>query len=317
MGTILLFYKYVNIPQPKRFAKWQKKICEELGLRGRVLIAQEGINGTLGGSTQAIDRYKAIMLADPSFADIDFKENEGSAEHFPRLRIATRATIVNLGIDPRELTAQQGGTHLSPEEVHTLLLNKPDNLIIFDARNEVESAVGKFTDAITPAIKYFRDLPEYIDNNSDLFKDKQVLMYCTGGIRCERASAYLNTKGIAQQVFQLEGGIHRYAEQYPDGFFRGKNYVFDNRIATKVNDDILGSCSICAISCDDYLNCLNALCNKHFICCASCKETLQNTCSVQCKTLVLEKKAPQRPLFGTQTPLSKIDIQTPSISQKK
>lgn len=300
MGTILLFYKYVDIPQPKRFAKWQKKICEELNLRGRILIAREGINGTLGGSTESTDRYKAIMLAHESFTTMDFKENSGSAEDFPRLRIATRPTIVNLGVDPQEITANMGGAHLTPQEVHDLLLRKPDNLVILDARNMVESAVGKFTDALTPAIKHFRDFPEYIDANIDLFKDKQVLMYCTGGIRCERASAYLKVKGVAQEVFQLEGGIHRYAEQFPDGFFRGKNYVFDNRIANKVNDDILGTCGICTIPYDNYVNCLNALCNKHFICCSSCKELLNNCCSVLCKTSVFEKKAPQRPEFGVQ-----------------
>ncbi|MCX5925257.1 MAG: rhodanese-related sulfurtransferase [Candidatus Dependentiae bacterium] len=298
MGIVLLFYKYVTIPEPKRFAKWQTKICQDLNLRGRVLIAQEGINGTLGGTTESIERYKAIMREHESFADMDFKENAGSAEDFPRLRIATRNTIVNLGVDPRELTARDGGTHLTPQEVHTLLLNKPDDLIILDTRNMVESAVGKFTDAVIPPIKYFRDFPEYIDKNIDLFKDKQVLMYCTGGIRCERASAYLNVKGVSKKVFQIQGGIHRYAEQYPNGFFRGKNYVFDNRIATKVNDDILGTCGICNISYDDYTNCLNALCNKHFICCVSCKEQLAGTCSVHCQTMVFEKKAPTRPEFG-------------------
>lgn len=297
MGTIILFYKYVDIPQPKRFVKWQKKICEELNLKGRVLVAREGINGTLGGSIESINRYKAIMLADESFLDMDFKENTGSAHDFPRLRIVVRPTIVNLGIDPQVLTTQHTGQHLTPQEVHALLQNKPDNLVILDARNTVESAVGKFTGAITPAIRRFRELPAFIDQNIDLFKDKQVLMYCTGGIRCERATAYLNTKGIAQQVFQLEGGIHRYAEQFPDGFFRGKNYVFDNRIATAVNSDILGSCAICTIPYDNYGNCLNALCNKHFICCESCKTQLQGICSERCKTLILEKQAPMRPEF--------------------
>jgi len=302
MGTIILFYKYVEIPQPKRFAKWQTKICQELNLKGRVLIAQEGINATLGGSTESIERYKAIMRAHELFGDIDFKENSGSAEDFPRLRVATRPTIVNLGIDPRELTAKDGGKHLTPAQVHELIGSKPADLVILDARNTVESAVGKFTGAITPEIRYFREFPEYIDNNLELFKDKQVLMYCTGGIRCERASAYLNSKNIAKEVFQVEGGIHRYAEQFPDGYFRGKNYVFDNRIATKVNDDILGSCMLCAAPCDDYVNCLNALCNKHFICCTSCKTSYGNTCSAGCQQLVAEKKAPTRPEFGISSP---------------
>jgi len=295
MGTILLFYKYVTIHHPKRLAKWQTKICQDLGLRGRVLIAHEGINGTLGGTIESISRYKMLMQGQAYFADIDFKENSGSAFDFPRLRIAVRPTIVNFGIDPDKLTTQNAGTHLDPSEVHTLLSHKPDDLVILDARNATESAVGKFTGAITPDIKHFRDLPAYIDNNSELFKDKQVLMYCTGGIRCERASAYLNEKKIAKRVFQVTGGIHRYAEQFPDGFFRGKNYVFDNRITTSVNNDILGSCALCGTPYDGYVNCLNALCNKHFICCLTCLEQLHGTCSSQCATLLRENQAQQRP----------------------
>jgi len=301
MGNILLFYKYVHIINPKKFTEWQTKLCKALNLRGRLLIAHEGINGTLGGSISDTQQYEQIMLKLSLFKNMDIKKAPGSAEDFPRLRIATRNTIVNLGIDPEQLTVSQTGTHLAPQEVHELLLNKPDNLVILDARNMVESAVGKFTDALTPKIRRFRDLPEYIDNNSDLFKDKQVLMYCTGGVRCERATAYLKEKNIAEKVFQVEGGIHRYVEQYPDGFFRGKNYVFDNRITAKINDDILGTCAICSVAYDDYTNCLNALCNKHFICCNTCKNNFANTCSLTCKTLIIENKVPQRPLFGQQT----------------
>ncbi len=308
MGNILLFYKYVHIINPKKFTDWQTKLCKKLNLRGRLLIAHEGINGTLGGSLCDTERYEKIMLNLSLFKDMDIKKAPGSADDFPRLRVAMRNTIVNLGIDPEQLTTAQGGPHLTPQEVHELLSKKPNNLVILDARNMVESAVGKFTGALTPEIKRFRDLPEYIDANSDLFKDKQVLMYCTGGVRCERASAYLKEKNIVKEVFQVEGGIHRYVEQYPDGFFRGKNYVFDNRITAKINDDILGSCAICFIPYDDYVNCLNALCNKHFICCNTCKKDLENTCSSTCKTLITENRVPQRPLFGKQELSQQKDI---------
>ena len=146
-----------------------------------------------------------------------------------------------------------------------------------------------------PDINHFRELPEYIDTHLDQFKDKQVLMYCTGGIRCERASAYLKSKNIAKQVYQIEGGIHRYVEQYPDGFFRGKNYVFDNRITLKVTDDILGTCLICTTLCDNYTNCLNAKCNKHFICCDPCLNKLNNTCNTVCHDFVGHNKVNKRP----------------------
>jgi predicted sulfurtransferase len=209
-----------------------------------------------------------------------------------------RDEAVALGIPYDKLTPRQGGQHLTPAETHALITENPDDLIILDARNNYEWEIGRFENAITPDIKNFRDLPQYLDENLDTFKDKQVLMYCTGGIRCERATAYLNEKNIAKNVYQIEGGIVRYAEQYPDGYFRGKNYVFDARIAVKINDDILGSCLLCKQPCDDYHNCLNAQCNKHFIGCYDCVNAFNKTCSQSCQMLIAENKACLRPEFN-------------------
>ena len=298
MNKIILFYKYIDIAYPKQVMKWQQEICKQLELKGRILISHEGINGTLGGSIENLDRYKDLMNEHELFGAIDFKESPGGSECFPRLAVKVRSEAVSLGIPYDELTPRNAGQHLTPEQTHDLIANKPEDLVILDARNNYEWAIGKFENAITPDIENFRDLPQYFEQNLDQFKDKQVLMYCTGGIRCERASAYLNEKNIAKKVYQMEGGIHRYVEQYPDGFFRGKNYVFDARIAVRVNDDIIGSCAICNQPCDDYYNCLNALCNDHFICCSSCIEKLGNTCSENCKTLIAENKVQQRPEFN-------------------
>lgn len=297
MNTVLLYYKYITITHPKQILKWQKKVCADLTLTGRVLISHEGINGTLGGSSTSIDLYKKIMLEHPLFDAIDFKESNGGTECFPRMTIKVRSEAVSLGIPYDQTRAENGGKHLTPQETHELITKKPKNLLIFDARNNYESKIGKFIDAITPDIENFKELPSYIDQNIEQFKDKQVLMYCTGGIRCERASTYLKEKGIAQEVYQMQGGIHRYAEHYPDGFFRGKNYVFDNRIALKITNDILSDCERCKIPCDTYYNCLNALCNKKFICCTQCTTVLDHTCSEQCKKLLAEKKVSARPKF--------------------
>jgi UPF0176 protein len=297
MNKIILFYKYISIEYPKQIMKWQHEICQNLGLKGRILISHEGINGTLGGLAENIDEYKNLMSTHELFGDIDFKESSGGAECFPRLSVKVRDEAVALGIPYDQLTPRNGGQHLTPQETHELLTNKPDDLIILDTRNDYEWAIGRFKDAITPNIENFRDLPHYLDANLDAFKDKQVLMYCTGGIRCERATAYLNEKNVAKKVYQIQGGIVRYAEQYPDGFFRGKNYVFDGRVAVRINDDVLGSCSICAQPCDDYYNCLNAMCNKHFISCADCIQTYNEACSENCKTLIDEKKVNIRPHF--------------------
>lgn len=295
MGTIIIFYKYVHIEYPKQVLKWQKKICQELGLKGRVFLAHEGINATLGGSIENIERYKKIMDEHPLLNGIDYKESPGNADFFPRLYVVVRNEIVHLGIDPEKLTPEHGGQHLQPDEVHALMKSKPDNLVILDTRNDYEWRIGKFEGAITPPIETFKDLPAYIDQHLDEFKDKQVLMYCTSGVRCERATAYLNQKQVAQKVYQINGGIQRYTQQYPDGYFRGKNYVFDDRIAIKINNDVLSTCDLCPAACDDYANCLNAECNAHYIACADCLKKYANCCSQECTDLVTSKQVKLRP----------------------
>ncbi len=299
MGKILLFYKYISIQYPKRILKWQQKVCLDLKLHGRILIGSEGINGTVGGQDWAIERYQAIMKEQDLFGDIDFKVSEGDASYFPRMEIKVRDEICKLGISAEKLTVKDGGTHLTPKQVHELLSDKPEDLVILDARNNFESRIGTFTGSITPDISNFRDLPTFIDEHPELFKNKQVLMHCTGGVRCERATAYLKNKKIAKEVFQVEGGIVRYTEQYPDGFFRGKNYVFDRRVAVKVNDDILSACDVCVKPSNSYTNCINMQCNAHYISCDACIKKTSNTCSEQCASLAAQGKVKIRVPFQT------------------
>jgi predicted sulfurtransferase len=298
MNRIVLYYKYITVKYPKQVVKWQQQVCQELGFKGRILVSDEGINGTLAGTSQNIERYKKLMSEHELFRDIDFKESNGGPECFPRLSIKVRTEAVSLGIPCNILTTKNSGQHLSPKETHELITQNPEDLVILDARNNYESAIGKFQNAITPDIENFRDLPTFLDNNIEQFKDKQVLMYCTGGIRCERATAYLHEKNVAKKVYQIQGGIHRYVEEYPDGFFRGKNYVFDGRIAVKVNDDIIGKCLLCANPCDDYHNCLNAQCNKHFIGCQICIAMFSGCCSETCKILIATQQTNIRPVFN-------------------
>lgn len=295
MKKIILFYKYIPLANAQEIVDWQKKMCTQLALKGRIIIAQEGINGTLGGNQEDIDTYISCMRQHPSFFDIDFKESTTVADHFPRLRIVLKNEIVHLGIDPHLLTPEDATTHLEPQETHDLLAQKSADVMILDVRNEYEYEIGRFEGAIKTPIAHFRDFPAYIDAHKDEFKDKHIIMYCTGGVRCERASAYLQSKKIAKKVFQMNGGIHRYIEEFPQGFFKGKNYVFDGRTAVPVSDDILGSCYICKTSADEYTNCLRAACNRHFICCAACLATHQNTCSSECFELVTYQGAPKRP----------------------
>lgn len=286
MGKILLFYKYVELESPEATAKWQKGLCEELGLTGRIIIATEGINGTVGGSDEATQAYIDTMSAHALFGGIDWKEAPGDSRYFPRVRVLIRKEIVNLGIAPEDLTTADGGEHLTPKQVHELLNSKPEDLVIIDTRNDYETRIGTFSGALKPDNKNFREFPQYVDDHIDEFKDKTVLMTCTGGIRCERASAYVNKKGVAKKVYQLEGGIHRYIEQFPDGHFRGSNYVFDGRVSHRVNDDILSTCDLCNTPCDYYTNCMNARCNKMFLGCPPCIKTSQECCSKACVDLV-------------------------------
>ena len=295
MKSIILFYKYIYIDRPNAILKWQKELCLRLGLKGRVILGNEGINGTLGGAPENLEIYKEAMRAHPLFGEIDFKETHNTQDHFPRLRIVVKNEIVNLGLDPAVIRADQGGKHLEPAQAHELIAKKPENLVIIDCRNQIESAIGTIPGAIRPDVAHFRDFPAYVDRHLEDLKDKQVLMYCTGGIRCERASAYIKSKGVAQEVYQIKGGIHRYIEQFPEGFFRGKNYVFDGRTAVKVTDDILGSCSICQTPCDDYNNCLRAQCNRHYIGCKNCLHEYSNTCSALCHDMITNQNAPKRP----------------------
>lgn len=295
MGKIILFYKYVHIQYPKQILKWQEKICSELGLKGRIILGHEGINATLGGSDAHVERYKELMNSHQLFGGIDFKESTGDENYFPRLRIVIKNEIVNLGVDPSSITADQGGVHVTPEQAHSMMANPEPDLVILDCRNDFETKIGTFVNSIRPDTRYFREFPKYVDEHTDVFKDKKVLMACTGGIRCERASAYLKSKGVAKEVYQIQGGIHRYAEQFPDGFFRGKNYVFDARVSVPVTADILASCDLCARPFDEYSNCMNAECNKQYIGCPSCLEQYQNTCGAECQELVASGKVAKRP----------------------
>jgi predicted sulfurtransferase len=296
MGKILIYYNYVTLENPNQTRDWQYNLCQRLGLKGRIILAHEGINGTIGGSQEATETYKQTMLEHPLFKNTDFKETVVNAtDYFPRLRVVVKKEIVHLGLDPAVITAEQAGNHLNAAQVHELIQSKPKDLVILDGRNNYESYIGSFTQAINPDIETFRELPTYIDKNLDLFKDKQVVMYCTSGVRCERASAYLKSKGVTKAVYQITGGIQRYVEQFPDGFFRGKNYVFDGRVTVKVNDDILASCLLCSVACDDYTNCLNASCNRQYVACTPCLQAYNNCCSTACQTLVAQQAVPLRP----------------------
>lgn len=294
MEKIILYYKYIPIEHTHIIAEWQRALCQKLDLKGRIIIAPEGINGTLGGQKEALEEYKDAMNMHPLFDAIDFKESEGRRDDFPRLQVTVKKEIVRLGISPQTIPATQASPHLTPREAHEAIAKKDKNLVILDARNAYESDIGAFEGAITPNINTFRELPNFIDTHLELFQDKDVLMYCTGGVRCERASAYLASKGVARTITQISGGIHRYLEEYPEGFFKGKNFVFDGRMSLKATEDILGSCQKCQKPYDLHKPCAYTHCHGLLLLCPSCTDISDGTCSPLCSTLLSQDATKKR-----------------------
>ena len=259
---VILFYKYVPISSPEEFAGSQRLLCAKLGLKGRILIACEGINGTLAGPRDAVDEYVIALRDDPRFADIEMKVTSGDADTFPKLVIKVRSEIVTLGA-AMPLTADRDN-HLSPADWKRTLEEEPD-VVLVDVRNRYESAAGRFENAVVCDIEHFRELPDYVERLESL-KDKKVLMYCTGGIRCEKASALFRSKGFTN-VFQLHGGIVTYQEQFGNAHWLGECFVFDQRMTVRVNESLkpIGKCAHTGRETNRFVNCLHDPCHVLFL----------------------------------------------------
>ncbi len=282
MYTVLLYYKYVDIADPQEVRDWQFTLCEQLGLKGRILIATEGINGTVCGEPEQIEEYKRITGNDSRFADIIYKVSTADEQVFPKLRVAVRNEIVTLGTSD-DVRAAEGAQHISPADLNALL-HSGEEFYLFDARNNYESAVGKFRNAITPDVENFRDLPAKL-KEYEFLKNKKVVTYCTGGVRCEKFSALMKKEGF-ENVYQLDGGIVTYGEQFPDDGWEGKCYVFDKRIMVDINtpekEIIVSHCLHCGIATPRMINCANVLCNEQFVCCVACDQKFMGGCSEEC-----------------------------------
>lgn len=259
---VILFYKFVPVVDPAALVASFKPFCAERGILGRVLIAEEGINGTLSGNLEAIEAGVAWLQSDIRFQDMEFKWSEAETIPFPRLVVKVRPEIVTLQAG-RPLTADQDN-HLSPEEWKRTIEENPEAVIV-DVRNRYESAAGHFAGAVTCDIENFRDLPHYLKNLEHL-KDKPVLMYCTGGIRCEKASALFRSEGFLN-VRQLHGGIIKYQEKFGNDHWLGECFVFDNRMSTRVEDGLkpVGRCAHTGRTSTRYVNCRHDPCHKLFI----------------------------------------------------
>jgi UPF0176 protein len=285
----LSFYKYAQIANPQAFRDELYAWWDALGVLGRTYIAQEGINAQISVPGEKFEQFKTLMNTYEMFRGMRLNVAvEAEGKSFFTLTIKVKDKIVADGIEDPDFDPSQAGVHLNAEEWNRLS-DDPDSIIV-DMRNHYESEVGHFENAITPDATTFREeLPMVTDLLAEQ-KDKKILMYCTGGIRCEKASAYLRHKGF-QNVFQLEGGIIEYDRQVRSkglkNKFLGKNFVFDERLGERISPDVIAHCHQCEAPSDTHTNCANSYCHILFIQCENCREHYQGCCSEKCRDFAL------------------------------
>lgn len=286
---ILLFYKYTDFPFPDKFQAEHQRFCAENDIMGRVWIAREGINATVSGSVENIEKYRTEIRKYPCFSDIWFKEDKYHEHAFKHIHVRVKKEIVNSGFG--EIDISKTAPKLSPDELNSLYENGEDFLII-DARNEYESKIGRFKNAFTPEMETFRDWPIAV-KELEQFKDRTIITYCTGGIRCEKASAYLVEKGF-KNVYQMDGGIWNYINLHPDKFWEGSVFVFDERriVTPNTKEEIkhTGSCYYCGKPASYYINCHNQECDKMLVTCDECKIENEYCCSDECRSAEHKRK---------------------------
>jgi UPF0176 protein len=279
MQKVILYYKFVPVADPTMTMRWQRELCVRLNLKGRIIISKHGINGTLGGELKDLRSYKQEMNKSQIFKGIHYKWSDGSREDFPRLNIKVRPELVAFGV-PDEIEVNEngvvgGGKHLKPKALHKLIEKHGEEVVFFDGRNAYEAQVGKFKDAVVPDTKTTRDfISEIKSDKYDHIKNKKIVTYCTGGIRCEVLSTVMKKNGF-KDVYQMDGGIVKYGEDYgDDGYWEGSLYVFDNRMNHKFSNKAkdIGECTHCAGKTSNFENCADVACNKLVLVCKNCAD---------------------------------------------
>lgn len=282
---VLLYYKYQAIEDPETFAKEHLAKCKELGVKGRILVAHEGINGTVSGTVEQTEAYKDYVHSLEGFEDLWFKEDEAQENAFHKIFVRPRKELVSLkleeDIDPLQLT----GKYLDPVAFKEALLD--EDTVVLDTRNDYEYDLGHFEGAIRPDIRNFRELPQWVRDNKEKFMDKKVVVYCTGGIRCEKFSGWLLREGF-EDVGQLEGGIAAYGK-HPETqgeLWNGKMYVFDERISVdinQVNPVVIGKDWYDGTPQERYVNCANPECNRQFLTSKENEDKYLRGCTAECR----------------------------------
>jgi len=290
--NVLLYYHFTNIQDPKSFVQIHRSYCSDLGIKGRIYISDEGINGTIGGTPTQTEAYKAYLKQQTGFTDIEFKEDHCDYVPFAKLVCKVRKEIVALRVD-EELNPAEGGNRLEPEQWRKVLESDEDHVIL-DVRNNYEYEIGHFEGALKIDEENFYAFKHWLDR-FEWPKEKKVLMYCTGGIRCEKFSVLMKKKGW-EDVNQLHGGIINYGQKENGKYWNGKCFVFDDRLVVPINPEStepLAKCEITGEPADAYLNCANIDCNKLFICSIEGARKYDGCCSEDCSYST--KKRPFNP----------------------
>jgi UPF0176 protein len=291
MRKVILYYKFTPVADPAMTVRWQRELCSRLALKGRIIISEQGINGTLGGELENLREYKREMNRSEIFRGITYKWSKAMGNEFPRLSVKVRPELVAFGrpeeIEVDEHGVKDGGKHLKPEQIHKLVKERGDEVVFFDGRNSYEAAVGRFKNAVVPATKTTRDFVNELDSGKhEGIKDKPIVTYCTGGIRCEILSALMKKRGF-KEVYQIDGGIVKYGEKYgDDGLWEGNLYIFDNRMSHKFSDHAkdIGICIGCSAKTSNYENCDDRKCDCLMLLCKSCTAK-----SLNCKNYAVAK----------------------------
>lgn len=280
---VVLFYKYINLNDPELIVHEHLQWCLQNDIKGRVFFANEGVNGTVSGLTDTIEKYKSHLTSYPEFKDLWFKEDCADEHAFKKMQVRLKNEIVHG--DLKDVSVDRGGKRLAPEELLRLYSEGKD-FVIVDARNWYESKIGRFKNAITPPMKNFREWKKVVDEDLNDYKNKTVVTYCTGGIRCEKASAYLIERGF-KEVYQLEGGIVNFIKKFPDTYWEGGMFVFDERRVVNPNSKEelkhIAQCHFCGEPTSYYINCHNIHCDKIIVSCHRCKVENDYCCSDDCR----------------------------------
>lgn len=284
LQKVILFYKFTPIVDSDAILQWQRTLADSLNLRGRIIISPHGINGTLGGDISALKKYIKATKKYSGFKKIIFKWSDGTGKEFPRLNIKVRDELVTFG-SPAEIIVDEngvlgGGVHLRPEQVTELVSSRGDEVVFFDGRNAFEARIGKFKNAIIPDVVSTRGFIEEIESGKyDHLKNKPIITYCTGGIRCEILSVVMKNRGF-DEVYQLDGGIVKYGDKYGDkGLWEGSLYTFDSRMAIDFSADtkIIGECEKCRTATKKFVNCARPECHELILLCTNCASKADKT----------------------------------------